>query len=517
MNFIDKLKSSLNLSDEIYQEMITPTSSLEVEDPNNFLNIDIATSRILKAITNNEPIMIYGDYDCDGICSTSILVETFKKLNYKVGYYIPSRYVDGYGINVDMVNKIALKGYKLIITVDNGVSQIEALTLAKEKGIDVILTDHHEILNQVPPCFTIVHPFYKNKEVIPQCGAYVSFMLSIKLLGKIDDYLLSLASLATISDMMPLVKDNRTIVKKGLETINSNKFLQFMRLSNNDIDEKELGFNIAPKINALGRVKEDFSVNNVVKYFTSNEKKDILNLALYIDEVNEERKLICSQAYNSLHIEKNDDKVIICLFDDLKEGLIGLVAAKILNAYNKPTIVFTRSSNGLLKGSGRSLEGFSLAQAFKDLKDVIEVYGGHALAGGLSIKEENFNQFKERINLLSKDVVIVPKSKIVIPLEKDEFTYENYLELRKLAPFGEGNEEPYFSYTIECSMIRYIGNRKQHAKGSINSNCSFIYFNADKDLISCCKKVTLIGKIEKDKYLGYQNLSFNVVEIKKED
>ena len=517
MNFIEKLKQALNLTDEQYQEMIIPSSSLEIENPDNFINIDIATKRIFSAIEHNEPIMIYGDYDCDGICSTSILVNTFYKLKYKVGYYIPSRYSDGYGINVDMVNKIAEKGYKVIITVDNGVSQMEALTLAKEKGIDVILTDHHEILNEVPPCYTIVHPFYKKKEILPQCGAYVSFMLSIKLLGEIDDYLLSLASLATISDMMPLVKENRTIVKKGIEAISSNHFVHFYRLSLGEVDEKELSFSIAPKINAIGRVKEDTSVNKVVKYFTATEAKDISKLALYIDEINEERKCICSLAYNSLQIDNSLDKVIVVLFEDLKEGLIGLVASRILNNYNKPTIVFTKANNGLLKGSGRSLEGFSLAQSFKELEDIIEVYGGHALAGGLSIKEENFNLFKERINLLAQDKIIKPKEKKIIPLEKEEFTYENYLELRKLSPFGEGNEEPYFSYTIECSQIKYIGNRKQHAKGTINDNCSFICFNADKDLIASCKKVKLVGKIERDSYIGYHNLTFNVNEIIREE
>ena len=227
MNFLNKLLEITNLSKEEFDLLTKEVSLNDIEDPNNFENIDKAVSRIFQAIKNNEKIMVYGDYDCDGICSVSILVNAFKKLNYEIGYYIPSRYKDGYGINEKMVDLIHSKGYKLIITVDNGVSQNEALKKAKDYGIDVILTDHHEILHELPECYCLVHPFRKTKDVMPQCGAYVSFMLSIKLLNKIDNYLLSLASLATISDMMPLVSHNRIIVKNAIEIIKKERFDQF--------------------------------------------------------------------------------------------------------------------------------------------------------------------------------------------------------------------------------------------------------------------------------------------------
>ena len=159
MNFYQKLLDTLSLTEEEYNELTKEVTLDDIEDPLNFENIEFAISRIQEAMKNKEKIMVYGDYDCDGICSTSILVKTFKLLNYDVGYYIPSRYKDGYGINEQMVELIHKKGYKLIITVDNGVSQIEALQLAKDYGIDVILTDHHEMLKDIPECYTIVHPF----------------------------------------------------------------------------------------------------------------------------------------------------------------------------------------------------------------------------------------------------------------------------------------------------------------------------------------------------------------------
>ena len=513
MNFYKKLLEIMNLSDEQYNLLTKKISLDDIEDPLNFQNIDTASKRIKNAINNHEKIMIYGDYDCDGICSVSILVKTFKMLNYEVGYYIPSRYKDGYGINEKMVDLIHSKGYTLIITVDNGVSQHEALKKAKEYGIDVILTDHHEILHDIPDCYCIVHPFLKNKDNMPQCGAYVSFMLSIKLLDRIDNYLLSLASLATISDMMPLIHHNRNLVRLALEVIPQERFPQFLILLDNRFeDEKSLSFVLAPKINALGRVKEDNSVNKVVKYFVSNSEKEIVDLANVINSINDERKRITLDAFNSLNIDTIDN-VIVTYIPNLKEGLIGLVAARILNQYSRPCIVFSKSENGLLKGSGRSLEGFSLAESFHKLDSLIEVYGGHALAGGLSIKEENLEIFTKEINKLCENVVIKEKEKKIIEMDQDDFNFDNCMLIKNLSPYGEGFDEPYLSYEIKSSNISLIGVNKQHAKGFINEKCSFIHFNIDKELLNK-EYIKLIGRLEIDQYRGNKCVTFNVTEIK---
>ena len=515
MNFYQKLLDTLGLTKEQYDSLTQEVTLEDIEDPLNFENIEFAIERIKKAMENKEKIMVYGDYDCDGICSTSILVKTFKMLNYDVGYYIPSRYKDGYGINVDMVELIHKKGYKLIITVDNGVSQVEALKLAKEYGIDVILTDHHEMLKDIPECYTIVHPFIKRQDVMPECGAYVAFMLSILLLGRMDHYLLCLASLATISDMMPLVTHNRVLLQNAIKILNTEKFNQFSILLNNEeVDEKTLSFSLAPKINAVGRVKEDTSVNRLVKYFVTDDVNEQVKLADYINTINDERKSMTVEAFNNLNFDEfKDDKIVVCYLPKLKEGLIGLVAARILNSLNKPAIVFTKSIGGLLKGSGRSLPGFSLAENFDKLKDIIEIYGGHALAGGLSLKEENLELFKQKINELASCCNITPKELKLVEMDYDDFSLENYQILRKLGPFGEGFEEPSFSYTFKNNYSHFFGNMKQHLKGSINKNCSFVAFNVDKTLLNR-EQITLIGKLELDAYRGNNKLSFKVNEIK---
>lgn len=514
MNFKEKILNALKIDETQFIELTREITLDDLENPLAFKNIDLAVNRIKKAIDSNEKIMIYGDYDCDGISSVSILVNTFKQLNYEVGYYIPNRYKDGYGINEKMVDVIHSKGYKVIITVDNGVSQMEALTKAKNYGIDVILTDHHEMLKEIPPCYCLVHPFVKDSNILSECGAYVSFMLSCLLLNKIDHYLLCLASLATISDLMPLKGYNRIIVKNAINILNNEEINQFkILIDSKKIDEKALGFSLAPKINAIGRVKEDNSVNKVVRYFVTNDVNERIQLANFINSVNDQRKSMCSEAYGSLDFSDcSNDKVIVKYIPSLKEGLIGLIAGRILNIFNKPVIIFTKSENGLLKGSGRSLEGFSLGESFCKLSHLLEVYGGHALAGGLSIKEENLSEFIKQINFLAEDKIIKPKAKNIIDMDQDDFTYENYQILKKLSPFGEEFEEPYFQYQINVNQISFIGNMKQHIRGIINKECTFIHFNVDKSKLNK-EYVTLIGHLEEDYYRGGHNISFNVEEI----
>ncbi|MGN1295052.1 MAG: DHH family phosphoesterase, partial [Bacilli bacterium] len=414
-SLVQKVISKMNISMDEYYELTKDIDISDLEDPSSFKNIDIAVTRIKEAIKNNEKIMIYGDYDCDGISATSILYLAFKKLNYDVGYYIPSRYKDGYGINENMVDIIAQKGYKLIITVDNGVSQMEALKKAKNLHIDVILTDHHEILNDIPPCYTIIHPSLKeNKDYLPECGAYVAFMISHKLLGYVDEYLLTLASLATISDMMPLRLDNRNIVKLGIKSLQNNKFSSLMKLSDypTTINEKTFSFNIAPKVNSLGRIIKDTKVNRMVTYLTSSSNEEQNMLLQYINNVVLERKTVTDQAFKKIDLSNHqNDNVIVEVFDDVCEGVIGLVAQKVLMECKKPCVCLCYGEEGILKGSCRSLIGFNIAEALNALDDLLLAHGGHAQAGGLSLSKENLPLFKERINNLAHGIVLKEKEK----------------------------------------------------------------------------------------------------------
>lgn len=513
MNFANKLREAMGITSEEFAVLNETITLDQIESPDHFDQMETAVERIERAMKNREKIMIYGDYDCDGICSVSILVKTFGKLNYPVGYYIPSRYKDGYGINEMLVEEIRKKGYTLIITVDNGVRQFSALKKAKEAGIDVILTDHHEFADSLPECFCLIHPFRKKIDAMGQCGAYVAFMLSIALLKKVDEYLLSLAALATVSDVMPMKSHNRNLVRYAVQNHLPDSFLNLTLLSRSTtIDERAMGYEIAPKINAVGRVREDTSPNRVVKFLVSEDKSEMLSLADFIDSVNDERKSLCQSAYSNLSIDATDKKVLVFCLPTLKEGLIGLVAARISSQWNRPAIVFTKCEGGFLKGSGRSLPGFSLVDAFGKLSDLIVVSGGHALAGGLTIREENLEEFVSRINRIGESAIIQKKKLRIIAMDEDDFTYENYLLIRNLGPYGEEFEEPHLSYEVEVCHLRYIGKAKQHFRGTLNENCSFVCFNYDPEKVKK-EKITLIGRLDLDNFAGNRKMVFTATDI----
>ena len=514
--FLEKLLEAYNLTYEDYLELTKNVSYEDLEDPYTFLGIREARDRIYKAIENKEKIMIYGDYDCDGFSSVSILVNMFKYLNYpSVGYYIPSRYKDGYGITTKMVDLIHQKGYSLIITVDNGVAQFEALTKAKEYGIDVILTDHHEMINELPPCYCVVHPFLKTNNLnLPECGAYVAFNLSRVVLDRVDDYLLCLGALATISDMMPLVSYNRIIVRLALKLFKEKSFLPFVLLNNGEeiSEEKDLSFTIAPKINAVGRIIKDNKVNRVVNFFSTSSKDELWQLGDFINEVNEERKNIAQEAFRKMDLSKHQDSLVVVEYMDfLIEGLIGLVANRVLNELKKPCVIFTSTEEkGVLKGSARSFEGFSLSDTFKELEHLLLGYGGHAQAGGLSINIDNLEEFTKQINHLAIGKEFKEKEKKIIECNRFDLNYYNYQTIKKLAPYGEGFEEPYLFVEFPCNLINYLQNFK-HIKGNINPDCTFIGFNFNEDF-GLKGTVRLLGKLELDTYRK-NKVSFKVEKV----
>lgn len=515
--FQSKVLSYLKVKESDLPHLTKKATFDDLESPYVFLNMEKARERILLAVQNNEKIMVYGDYDCDGISATSILVKMFQILNRKVGYYIPSRYIDGYGINVNRAKQIIQKGYNLVITVDNGVAQDEALTLLKENNIDVILTDHHAIIRDIPPCYTFVHPDLKNEvNELKECGAYVAFMLSIAVLKYVDPYLLTLASAATISDMMPLKSYNRDLVKLSLDIINKDKTSPYHALYNMDkvIDEDALGFSICPKINAVGRIKEDMSVNDLVRYFVTDDSNIKRNILRMVDDVNNQRKTILANAVSSIDFTKfENDIVIVERFDDISEGVIGLIAARLMNECKKPAIALTKIHNqDVLKGSARSMEGFSIEDAFSELSSYLLAYGGHDAAGGLSLSVDNFDAFKLAVNHYAKDKNIVCSEDNYIDITSRDLTYENYQFVKSLAPFGMDFPAPKFRLKIDLSSVKFMGNDNQHFRGQINSKCSYLAFNmANK--IKDKLFVYAIGSLEYDDFKKGYNIKFKINDI----
>ncbi len=513
MEFLNKLCQYFGLSHEEYLKLTNEPSLDDLPNPFHFQGMERALTVIKEAMAHHEKIMIYGDYDADGVLATSILVKTFALLDYPVGYYIPSRYLDGYGLTEEKVIMAHEKGYKLIITVDNGVSQFAAIAKAYELGMKVIVTDHHSLPSSLPACEVILHPLYSSYGEVVCCGAYVALMLSWALYGKAEDYLLVLAAIATISDMMELRDYNRLIVRIALKILNTQSFynLSLLLSGNEEIDETTLGLQIAPRINAIGRVLETNQVNRLVRFFVSDNHEEIAELAKWIEAGNEIRKKLTLNAVNSLSFDSNEPA--LCLICEEKEGLIGLMANRLLQQYNKPVIVFAHGSEkGILKGSARSHHGFSIVKCFTSLKDLLVVYGGHDLAGGCSIKEENFEAFYQGFLDLAIQHPFQEEKKAVIDLSIEEVTLQNYEILRQLAPFGIGWPMPPFALKgLDVKALSYSKSH-EHIMSDLSMKSRLVGFNISETSIQDYRYLDIIGHMHLNRYRGNTTLQFIIDE-----
>ncbi|WP_285816049.1 single-stranded-DNA-specific exonuclease RecJ [Thomasclavelia cocleata] len=492
-----------------------------------FSEAEITLERIYEAIENKEKICIYGDYDCDGILATSILVEAFRQLGVDVGYHIPNRLEDGYGLNCQRVEQIASKGYSLIITVDNGVKAYDAVERANELGVDVIITDHHNCEEELPEAFSIIHtkisPDYPYKEI---SGGFVAYKLASALLKKHDKYLFCLAAITTISDMMPLLDENRALVKRALEFMKENKFTQLELLlgNNQKYSVTSIGFIIAPKINSFGRLSDLINPNHLVKYFRQDASIEILKaVSSKAVEINAKRQEMTNKQYqNVLTTLSSDEQFLYSYQNEIHEGLIGLVAGKYTRQYNRPSFVMSLDTNkNIYKGSARGIEGLSLNNIFKQVEDILESYGGHALAGGFSVKFDNVEKLKQKLTdyLNNQLENYQPPLTSVLEVSSDEISQISVKQLEQLEPLGNGNEEMYF-YAKDLPVKRVIllsnGKHLRFELDLPNTRGQALFFNHG-DIFEKYKdvqKINVIGKFNINVYNNMESVNLIIEAIK---
>lgn len=515
MDFLNKLRDYYHLDDEAYARLMRPLSFDDFRFDKRIDSLKKIVERIFKAIASQEKIIVYGDYDCDGIMSVSIIVKVFAMLNYPINYYVPSRYIDGYGLNVKRVQEISDKGYTLIITVDNGISAFEAINLAKEKGIDTIVVDHHEVQDKLPEAFGILHPLVSSLGEVAASGGFMSFVLATALLDRVDPYLLCLAGISTISDMMPLVDYNRDIVRMALIMMNEHHFLAFDRLADvKTMSEKTISMEIAPRINAVGRMDETTNINRLIKFFTSDEQDEINTYGAFIDNINQERKLLTKDVVSSLEDMGSVPGIVLNL--NIKEGLIGLIANRLVNEYQVPTIIFTEDSvePDLLKGSMRSKEGFNITKAFGSLEKYLVKFGGHAFAGGLAIRKSDFADFKNDFLLLADKYRFVDVETTSIEITLNDINVRNYEILRSFSPFGEAFKEPNFLIKgLKTANLSFITEGK-HLSTVIGMNAKILGFNLSKEEMLKHQHVMLYGNLLLSEYRGRYTLEYRVSSYK---
>ncbi|MFV0479514.1 MAG: single-stranded-DNA-specific exonuclease RecJ [Anaerorhabdus sp.] len=427
---------------QVQQLLEKPTALTE----NNSTCLLEAIKFILAAKERNEKVFIGGDYDADGICATTILYDALTSLGLEVGYYIPDRIKEGYGLQETVVQQAYDKGYSLIITVDNGVSATQALKKAKELGISVIVTDHHEYTEK-PECDIFVHPKEMDQPFQTLAGAGVALQLAEKL-GGAKPLHIALAAIATMGDVVELWDENRVIVRLGLDLINSTEIpvIQALFSNQNKIrTEQDLSFQIVPKLNATGRLRELANPNQVVRYFLLTQISEIQKTALKLAEVNEKRKEKTLQM--SVIAEKNigDEPFIILNDSRYHEGIIGILASKLATKYHRPTLVLTEGEYGY-KGSGRSIAGFNMQQFFLDGFDEFLHFGGHSQAIGFTVDKTKYEQFKEKVQTKFKIAKFeAVEADLLCEINMEEISNESFEEYRKLAPFGQGFQDPLFS------------------------------------------------------------------------
>lgn len=518
-SLLAKVLDSYHYDHNILETLLNPR--LIYHDFALFEEAEMTLDRIQEAIENNEKICIYGDYDCDGILATTILVQCFLELGVQVGYHIPNRFHDGYGLNVERVQQMAEKGYTLIITVDNGVKAFEAIECANELGIDVIVTDHHQFDNDLPDACTFIHtklsPEYPFKEI---SGGFVAYKLASALLQKQDKYLYCLAAITTISDMMPLIDENRSLVKKALQFMKEEKYTSLELLLGNqqNYTTTTLGFTIAPKINSFGRLPELCNPNILVKYFLKNAPMELMmKVSQTANEINTKRQTLTNEQY-ILAKEKIQEPFLYWASKDVHEGIVGLIAGKYTREFEKPSFVMHYDTNKrIYKGSARSVEGFSLHQFFIEHQDQLIAYGGHSLAGGFTLDEEHFHSFHQCIQESLKDIELYSSSS-VIQIDEMDLSVANIQSLSALEPFGMGNEEPlYLLKNVPVSKVYTLSDGK-HLKMDIeykNVKLFGLFFNHGEkaEEIKQQQNVDLIGTLSINEYRNQKSINIIIKDM----
>ena len=514
---------------------LQPTRN-DFHDPYLMPDMKPAVDRIIKAIDNNEKVIIYGDYDVDGITSITVLHKFLKERGLTTGYYIPNRLSEGYGLNKAAIKKIAEEGYKLIITVDCGISSLEEIKYANELGMEVIVTDHHEPLDTLPKAIAVIDCKRKDNKypcnVLAGVGVAFKLAQAISQRLKLDEkeYLkfLDIVCIGTISDIVPLIDENRVIAKLGLKLakVTKNPGLKSLILASgyNDINSNTVSFGLAPRINACGRMGHEIEA---LKLFLTDNLDEVIKITDSLNLYNRERQEIEKRIFDEVISEISNKKLdknnaIVVGKENWHHGVIGIVASKITDLYFKPSILICfEGEEG--KGSGRSVPGFDLHDALCKSNKYLNKYGGHAMAVGLSLDKKNFEDFCFEFEKIAKSahteeiVSVIKIDKEITLKDINKVTVES---LKELEPFGESNKEPLFIYkNLRIDSIRALSEGK-HLKLTLkdgNSIINAIGFNignlVEEYLIG--DKVDIIGTLEINSYKGNDIVQINLKDIRK--
>ncbi|MBI9066853.1 MAG: single-stranded-DNA-specific exonuclease RecJ [Salinivirgaceae bacterium] len=512
-------------------------------DPFLMKDMHMAVHRLELAINNQEKVMVYGDYDVDGTTSVAMMYSFLREKINNLYYYIPDRYKEGYGISNTGIDYAAEKECTLIIALDCGIKAIEKVDYANDKNIDFIICDHHEPADEIPAAVAVLDPKQSDCEYpfkeLSACGVGFKFIQAYAQQTNIPfvdiEHYLDLVVVSIASDIVPIIDENRILAYFGLKRINTKPrigiraILDVAKTSIGRLKINDLVFKVGPRINAAGRMEQGrYSVDLLV----CNDKQDAVEMAKKIDEDNNDRKWfdanITKEALRLIAQDSNHEnkKSTVLYNPEWHKGVIGIVASRIIDHYYKPTIILTRS-NGFVTGSARSVSGFNLYKAIDKCKDLLENFGGHMYAAGLTLKEENVEAFKERFEEVVREQIseesLVPKIEIDGFLSIDDIRSKFYKIIEQFEPFGPGNMSPVFVSKMvkDTGYAQCVGPEKEHLKMQItdnNTNKSFpaIAFRQSEsfELIKDRNEFDICFSLEENIYKGKTNIQIKVRDIK---
>lgn len=441
--------------------------------------------RLYKAKVLEEKIVIVGDYDADGIMATTILYKTFTQFGLDVGFYIPDRLKEGYGINESIVQNVYDKGYRLIITVDNGVVAYSALDKAKELGVEVIVTDHHHIDEAYHYDYNyLLHPKYLDDGYQDLCGAGLALIIAEKLLNKqnMGEYYVY-AMIATIADMVSVFGFNRNIIKNGLYYLNKvgNKNVEsLIHYRNGSIDQQIISFQVVPKLNTFGRLADQVNVNNMVRYFLLDDAVHIESVSKDITKLNKERIDMTRDTFENCTNIKKYGSLNILIDESIHEGITGLIAGRHLKKLLEPTLVLTKS-NGLYKGSGRSPKGYDIHALLEPLSEHFTSFGGHSQACGVSFLEESLEDVLRLITEASKDLSIETVEDPYLNVDLSHLDLNAVLDFKNLEPYGVDFIKPLLKVELDNLRTPTVLKEK-YLKWTLSDSMEMLCFDSNLDL-----------------------------------
>jgi single-stranded-DNA-specific exonuclease len=527
---------------EQIDEFLHPDYAQDIHDPDLFKDMDKACQRINQAIKDQELITVFGDYDADGVGSAVILTTVLEKLGAKAGAYLPHREKEGYGLNQAAIKELAKNKTKLIITCDCGISNYDEVSLANEKNVDVIVTDHHALPDKLPPAVAIIHPQVKG-ETYPfkyLAGGGVAFKLAQGLLKKADmateekekseKWLLDLVAISTVADMVPLLGENRTLVKYGLIVLQKTKRLGLQKLiavssiEPEKIDAVTIGFGLAPRINAAGRMDHANLAYYLLKETDSSKAEKLAN---DLNQSNLDRQRLTEQTFREAKNKKVDlkQKLVFVYQPDWPAGLTGLVAGRLARDYNRPCFCLTNIDQDSIVGSGRSVPGFDIAASLKELSDLLLRFGGHPQAGGFAMKKENLDDFIAKMQALAdkqlKDQDLQPKLDIELAIDFPEINWKLVDSLEKFQPFGQKNVEPNFlSEGILITQARRVGKDQKHWKLELtkqDKKLPAIAFGLGKMELSIGQRIDIVYNLSINQWNGNREIQLKIKDIKQNE